>query len=191
MIELGSIVKDKITRFTGIAMSSTTWLFGCVRIHVEPQELHDGKPIAMQVFDEQRLEIVGPIPAKLACAMPIVMSHVVLGSLVRDMVTGFTGVVVGTSTWLGGPARVGVEARQLNKDCKPLEGQWFEQGRIEVLEGPSVAYVPSDGAWIPVIPSPQSEDAVPPLIAQEPKKTGGPQPDPRPASRDVFSAGGE
>jgi len=180
MIELGSIVKDKITGFTGIAMSSTTWLFGCVRIHVEPQELHDGKPIAMQVFDEQRLEIVGPIPAKLACAMPIVMSHVVLGSLVRDMVTGFTGVVVGTSTWLGGPARVGVEARQLNRDCKPLEGQWFEQGRIEVLEGPSVEYQR-------IYPTP------PPILAarMHTPPPGGPRPDPCSTSRDVFSAGGE
>jgi hypothetical protein len=58
MIELGNKVKDNITGFVGIAVGRTTWLFGCNRIAVEPQELKDGKPIEAQWFDEQRIELV-------------------------------------------------------------------------------------------------------------------------------------
>lgn len=58
MVVLGTKVKDKITGFEGIAVSRTTYLYGCVRVCVEPQGLHDGKPIESQYFDEQRLEDV-------------------------------------------------------------------------------------------------------------------------------------
>lgn len=56
MITLGTKVKDRITGFEGIATSRTEFLYGCVRVYVEPESLHDGKPIEGQYFDEQRLE---------------------------------------------------------------------------------------------------------------------------------------
>jgi valyl-tRNA synthetase len=57
-VKLGSKVKDSLTGFTGIATARTEWLYGCTRIAIEPQELHDGKPIETQWFDEQRVEVV-------------------------------------------------------------------------------------------------------------------------------------
>lgn len=56
MVTLGSKVKDNITGFEGIATGRSEYLYGCVRVLVEPQELRDGKPIEAQWFDEQRLE---------------------------------------------------------------------------------------------------------------------------------------
>ena len=56
MIKLGQKVRDRITGFEGVATSRTEYLYGCVRIYVEPGGLHDGKPIEPQVFDEQRLD---------------------------------------------------------------------------------------------------------------------------------------
>jgi hypothetical protein len=56
MVKLGTKVKDSITGFEGIATSRTEYLYGCVRVCVEPQGLHDGKPIDPMFFDEQRLE---------------------------------------------------------------------------------------------------------------------------------------
>ncbi len=57
-IKLGSLVRDKITGFKGIATGRTIWLHGCDRICVEPQSLHDGKPIEAQWFDSKRLDLV-------------------------------------------------------------------------------------------------------------------------------------
>jgi len=58
MIRLGSIVRDSLTGFTGMATARTEWLYGCARVCVEPEELKDGKPIEASWFDEQRIEIV-------------------------------------------------------------------------------------------------------------------------------------
>ena len=58
MITLGSVVRDSITGFSGIAVARTEWLYGCSRIGVEPAELRDGKPIETQWFDEQRVVVV-------------------------------------------------------------------------------------------------------------------------------------
>ena len=54
-IKLGDKVKDSITGFEGLATAITTWANGCVRVEVTSAELHDGKPIEGQWFDEQRL----------------------------------------------------------------------------------------------------------------------------------------
>ena len=58
MIKLGSKVKDQISGFTGIATARTEYLHGCARVVVDPQELHEGKPIDGRYFDEQQLEVV-------------------------------------------------------------------------------------------------------------------------------------
>jgi len=55
VIKLGATVRDSISGFTGIATARTEYLFGCVRVLVEPTELKDGVPLDSQWFDEQRL----------------------------------------------------------------------------------------------------------------------------------------
>jgi hypothetical protein len=54
-IKLGSRVTDRITGFTGIAIARTDWLTGCVRFGVQSEELHNGKPIGAEWFDEDAL----------------------------------------------------------------------------------------------------------------------------------------
>lgn len=58
MVQLGSKVRDSLTGFSGTAVSRTEFLYGCVRVGVEPDALHDGKPIDPHWFDEQRLVLV-------------------------------------------------------------------------------------------------------------------------------------
>ena len=58
MIQLGSKVRDNITGFQGIAISRVIFLNGCERICIQPQELHEGKPIESQYFDIQQVELV-------------------------------------------------------------------------------------------------------------------------------------
>lgn len=57
-IELGDRVKDKITGLKGIAIGVTSWLYGCSRISVQPEEAKDGKPAETFCVDEPQLEIV-------------------------------------------------------------------------------------------------------------------------------------
>lgn len=55
MVRLGDRVKDDISGFEGIAVARSEYLYGCVRVCVEPMALHEGRLIESQWFDEQRL----------------------------------------------------------------------------------------------------------------------------------------
>ncbi|MBU8870656.1 MAG: hypothetical protein KOO60_07320 [Gemmatimonadales bacterium] len=57
-VELGMLVRDKITGFEGIAFAETRWIHGCTRIQVQPRVMHEGKPIDPRWFDVPQLEIV-------------------------------------------------------------------------------------------------------------------------------------
>jgi hypothetical protein len=57
-IQLGDKVKDRVTGFTGIVISRTEWLNGCIRIGIQPQELKDGKSIEAEWYDAQQVEIL-------------------------------------------------------------------------------------------------------------------------------------
>ena len=59
-VGLGARVKDPISGLTGIAVSRTEFLYGCVRVGVQPEALHDGKPIDQVFVDEPQLEVVAP-----------------------------------------------------------------------------------------------------------------------------------
>jgi len=62
-LELGSLVKDKITGFQGKVMARSEWLYGCRRYSVVPLELKDGRPADLVGFDEDSLEVVEAAPA--------------------------------------------------------------------------------------------------------------------------------
>lgn len=61
-LKLGTKVTDRISGFTGTATARTEYLYGCVRVLVEPVGLHDGKPVEGQWFDEQRLSTASDAP---------------------------------------------------------------------------------------------------------------------------------
>lgn len=55
------------------------------------------------------------------------------GDLVKDGITGFTGIVVARTEWLNHCIRCTVQPREL-KDGKPVESQTFDEEQLEVLE---------------------------------------------------------
>lgn len=59
MITLGQKVLDKVTGFTGIAISRIEYLNGCVQYCVKPHVGKDGKMRDGEWFDDAQLEIVG------------------------------------------------------------------------------------------------------------------------------------
>lgn len=57
-IELGQVVKDKITGFKGVIIGRCEHIFGCNTYGVVQQSLVDGKRGEPEWFDEGRLKIL-------------------------------------------------------------------------------------------------------------------------------------
>jgi len=57
-IQLGDVAKDKITGLIGVVVIDVKYLHGCRRLTLQPQALHEGKPIESSSFDEPQLELV-------------------------------------------------------------------------------------------------------------------------------------
>lgn len=57
-IKLGDVARDTITGFEGVVVARTEWLNGCRRLTIQPQALHDGKPIDSTTFDEPQLALI-------------------------------------------------------------------------------------------------------------------------------------
>jgi hypothetical protein len=58
MVQLGDLGKCKITGFSGVVTVMSTWLNGCIRVGLQPQELKDGKPQETQHYDIGQVEVV-------------------------------------------------------------------------------------------------------------------------------------
>lgn len=55
-----------------------------------------------------------------------------LGDRVKDLVTGFEGIVIGRTEWLYGCTTLGVKSSEL-KDGKPIESLWFDEQSLDAL----------------------------------------------------------
>ena len=53
----GDEVRDKITDFTGIVVARADWLHGCERYGLQSRELKDGRPLEIEWFDVDTLEL--------------------------------------------------------------------------------------------------------------------------------------
>jgi len=74
--ELGDLVEDTITKFTGVITSQTMWINGCARYGLQAQKLQEGRPAEVQMFDEHHLKLKKKKVA--ACAVPQVTGRVVV-----------------------------------------------------------------------------------------------------------------
>lgn len=60
-VQLGSVVRDRITGFEGIAFGRHEYLTGCNKVTVQPQSPDkDGAPRKPEWFDEQTLDVLKP-----------------------------------------------------------------------------------------------------------------------------------
>lgn len=59
MIRLGQTVKDRVTGFTGIAISRVEYLNGCVQFCVKPRMRKSGEMPEGHYIDDVQLEVVG------------------------------------------------------------------------------------------------------------------------------------
>lgn len=68
MALLGEKARDPLSGFEGIVVARTEWLYGCVRLALQPRGLHEGKPIEAQWFDQAQVEVVEEKP--IATSLP-------------------------------------------------------------------------------------------------------------------------
>jgi len=132
MIKLGSLVKDNLTGFEGIATARMYHLHGCIHIFVQPTTLKDdGSPKAEAAFDEQRIELIDG-------NTQFVAEHerepsIVLGSKVKDKQSGFTGIASNYVMQLFGSDRVCINSFTLDKDGVPQKELWVDFPAVEVI----------------------------------------------------------
>ncbi len=62
---LGDKVRDLVTGFSGIVVGHTVWLTGCDTYVVNPQVIHEGKPVQSTTFDDHALELIEKEAVKL------------------------------------------------------------------------------------------------------------------------------
>ncbi len=131
-IKLGSLVKDSITGFTGIAIGRTEFGFGCIHIRIQAQGLtKEGDPIPVHSFDDQRVEVLEkptkswPDPKRTATR---------LGNVVRDTLSGAVGVASGITTDLSGQVNVIIEQPGLTQDGEPKSPLYIDADRVVVVD---------------------------------------------------------
>jgi hypothetical protein len=131
-IALGSLVKDNITGFIGIAIGRTEFGFGCIHIRVQAQGLtKEGEPIPTQSFDEQRMEVLKqstkswPQPKE---------TPIKLGDMVRDPLTGAVGIASAKTSSLEGDVNILIEQAGLREDGSPKPPLYASADRVVVEE---------------------------------------------------------
>ncbi len=58
IVELGQKVKDTLSGVKGTAIGRTEFLYGCVRIMIQPKGEKDGIPFDAFVVDEPQVEVL-------------------------------------------------------------------------------------------------------------------------------------
>lgn len=126
-IILGSLVKDKITGFTGIADNRATYLYGCDRICVQPNKVNEDYTIPEScMFDECQLEVLSTDTG--IATIPPNTPRVELGNIVKDPISETECTVMGRAVYLNGCTRVYLTP---TKKCdKEQETYWVDENQV-------------------------------------------------------------
>lgn len=56
-----------------------------------------------------------------------------LGDKVKDVITGFTGIVIAKTKYINGCSRCGVQSTELGKDGLPTESIGFDDPQLRII----------------------------------------------------------
>jgi len=62
------------------------------------------------------------------------------GSMLRHIITGFTGVAIAATEWMTGCYTYGLKSQTLH-DGKPINAQWFDENELELAKPKKVMKV--------------------------------------------------
>jgi hypothetical protein len=131
----GDEAKDVVTGFRGIIVARTTWLHGCDRLSIAPTKLgSDGTPVKEHLFDEDRIEIIKKAKVPFITPAEERLTALPIGAEAKDTITGFKGIIAGISVQLSGDIHVALEPEKLDKDGEPVEIQFFNDTRVEMIK---------------------------------------------------------
>jgi hypothetical protein len=77
------------------------------------------------------------------------MSKIALGDIVKDTITGFTGVTTAVTKWLSNVDRFTVQPQEV-KDGKPIAGRSFDMTQLELVKRSNVRVIPVERPKEPV-----------------------------------------
>lgn len=60
------------------------------------------------------------------------------GDEVKDIITGFKGIVISQTSWFNGCVRYLVQSQKLGKDNDPEKGAAFDEAQLELVKGKKV-----------------------------------------------------
>jgi len=66
------------------------------------------------------------------------MSKFAMHEKVKDIITGFVGMIVGRTEWDNGCIRYTVQSPKLDKDGKPLDSQTFDEQNLVSVDSSKV-----------------------------------------------------
>ena len=61
-----------------------------------------------------------------------------IGSIVKETVTGFEGVVMARCEYATGCLHYELQPRKIDKDGKPIEGRWYDETRLVLTKKKAV-----------------------------------------------------
>ena len=136
-IKLGRFAQDKASGFTGLVTQRIEQFGGNVQFVLSPRVKEDGTyPEAMQMDQHNLVAAKPPVGAEEVEITPAPRKFGwVLGNLVKDVVTGFTGIAVESATHMNGCVSFQVVPKhnpnpQLFQDQLPA-GSWISSKRLE------------------------------------------------------------
>tara|TARA_Y100000034_G_scaffold8165_2_gene8934 strand:+ start:9664 stop:10155 length:492 start_codon:yes stop_codon:yes gene_type:complete len=136
--ELGAVLRCKITGFEGVLVTRTQWLANCNTYSLKPQTLKDGLPQDSKNFDEPMLELVKGDEFNLGDFGEFEFE---LGSVLKDKVTGFKGVVTARSQFISDCNNYCLKPQEL-KDGIPIDVKWFDEPLLAVVKSGSFEVPP-------------------------------------------------
>ena len=117
-VRIGAEVKDVITKAKGIVIGKANFLYGCVRVCVQPPMDKDGKVPDSIWVDEEQLE---ETTKKIVQPAPLHTHEFKVGDLAKDIITGKKGIVTCICCWFGGSVRIFVQEQKVKVGEKPVE----------------------------------------------------------------------
>ena len=137
--DIGSTLKCKITGFEGILSARTQWIANCNTYTLRPKTLNkDGEIQDSKGFDEPMLDLEKENPYDLPDTEEFEFE---LGSILRDNVTGFEGVVTGRSQWINGSNTYCLKPQKL-KDGMPQSTEWFDEAVLSLRKAKAESIEP-------------------------------------------------
>lgn len=132
VLTLGKKYKDLISEKEGILTQRAKFITGCDRYMITDKENNQ------YWFDEFSLELVdGGIFSKVAERInkseDLDKALYGFGDLAKDKITGYKGKIVTIGINISGDITYGLTS-EFDKNAKDNDGQWFDEGRIEVIE---------------------------------------------------------